>query len=510
MQANRRFWLFTVAIMLLALLVRLYWITDMAWFSFDQATHLQAIYDLIYNGRWRFLALGPAMLDKQGLVAYLGPAYYWLLVPVQLVATGPWSAIIQVAVFGSLTAGLLSWLGRSWFSDWTGYGLGLAWAVNYKAVLTEQLIWNPSYLPFFSLVYLVAVTHYLKGASQWLLVICFVVGILSQLHGSGFLFIPLTLGLGAVAVSSRLKNWRQEMKFVLGGVGVFILTYLPYLARELIYKLENTHNLITLLRLDDPDRVSGSVGFLISRSINRFMVGYSDFILQQHYSVFVKLLLMIGLVTMIIRAVQISAKNRSVKSKQINCPGLLIWLISGFVLMASWFRYPIWDYFWLAIYPVVLLILAGSAVWLVSRLKPARWLILGLIVWYSLMNLGFLKQTLDARVARASNNQEDAQNILLSDQIAAVRAVMIDGQGQPIRVSYDTTYFYHGFRNNNAYDYLFKLAGAQRINHQSPHYLIVQPHFKPYQSIVDSGDYRVDWEKQIGYLRLVKLVSKDQ
>lgn len=105
-----------------------------------------------------------------------------------------------------------------------------AYAISPWTVYYSRLIWNPSLVPFFTLLLLGSFLLYLTSARRLFLVLVFVwLAIVTQLHLSSLVLIPVLVVISVVFWHRFWRGdlWQTAIPIVLG-LGLFFLLYLPY------------------------------------------------------------------------------------------------------------------------------------------------------------------------------------------------------------------------------------------------------------------------------------------
>lgn len=208
-------------IVLIAAFLRLYRINTTE-FDGDQANIFRMAYDALHSGMLVATANGASIhiLNPPGII-------YILMLTAAISANPLWSAVLLA--LSSTVAVLQTYIfTRRYYGRFAGTIAALLFAVAARAVFYSRFIWQQNFVPFFLLLFLLAlfwgVVERRKG---WLFPAIFLVGLLIQLHATGGLLIaPL---LVALVLSPKTVRWRD---LILGALSLFVL-YLPYLLWEI-------------------------------------------------------------------------------------------------------------------------------------------------------------------------------------------------------------------------------------------------------------------------------------
>jgi 4-amino-4-deoxy-L-arabinose transferase-like glycosyltransferase len=216
-QNNRRTGLLG-AILVLAALVRLTGL-DLGWFLQDQVRDGMTALGII-SGR-EFPLVGPqAALSTMNLV---GPLYYYLLAFSYGISPDPMVGVALISLLNLLSVYLTYRLGTEMFGPPVGLVAAALYAVFPMAILSSKVLWNPGFVPFFTVSLLLTLWRFLVGRQPWTLAAAiFLLGVLLQMHMSGAIFVIL--------FPIALLLYRPPVRLgplVVGLLGVLCL-YVPY------------------------------------------------------------------------------------------------------------------------------------------------------------------------------------------------------------------------------------------------------------------------------------------
>lgn len=176
--------------------------------------------------------VGPPVLTGQ----YLGPFFYYLIGPA-FIFSGfrPEFAVFFMVALGVATVYLLFRLGAKIFGFWTGLAIAAIYATLPTAVSADRVIWEPNVIPFFIVLYLLAVYKLLRERYfPAFLFMGLLVGILVQLHYPNIFFIGLSGLAWSYIIFTRKKHEPLATFFGWSVLGVsgFVVVLFPFLVYE--------------------------------------------------------------------------------------------------------------------------------------------------------------------------------------------------------------------------------------------------------------------------------------
>lgn len=233
-------WVLMALVILISAFTHLYRIDQTFIFNNDEGRDALIAYRMIDTKR-------PVLLGPETSVGnmYLGPFYYYLMVPPLLLAKlNPVGPAIMVALLGIATTVLLIFLGKKNGSLTSGLVAGIFYALSPIMVHYSRSSWNPNVIPFFITIILLVVP--LK--SMWLsFVFGALTGAIFQLHYVA-LVIPVLLYLWQL-----YSNYKEHklVQFLTRTTPIIILgffaTTLPFWLFELRHEFVNLNAFFTYL-----------------------------------------------------------------------------------------------------------------------------------------------------------------------------------------------------------------------------------------------------------------------
>lgn len=147
-KSNRFELVFLFLIVAIACFLRFYRITELHFFTYDQARDDLIVKRILVDHKWTLL--GPQS-SMRGV--YLPPFYYYTLVPILwLSRLNPVGVDIYTATIGVLTVVLIWYITREFFGKVSGLMIGALYATFPLIVELSHRAWNPNTQPFFILL----------------------------------------------------------------------------------------------------------------------------------------------------------------------------------------------------------------------------------------------------------------------------------------------------------------------------------------------------------------------
>lgn len=228
--------LFIVAV---CLFLRLYKISGYMTFLGDEGRDALVWLRMIRYGK--FTLIGPQTSIGN---MYLGPLYYYLMLPFFLVL-GTVGPSVGVALLAGATCYLLWCFGREWFSEMVGVLAALFYAISPVAIVLSRSSWNPNVMPFFALLTGWGIWQFWqKNNFFWLPVIGVTLSFAIQSHYLGLPLIPV-VGIFFLIKLVELKRNKDKslnkfiLNFVLCVLCFVILTLLPLVWFDLRHNFIN-------------------------------------------------------------------------------------------------------------------------------------------------------------------------------------------------------------------------------------------------------------------------------
>ncbi len=483
-QKNRLEFIILIVILIVAAFLRLYKIDQYMNFLGDEGRDALMIQRILVDHD--FPLLGPT--TSVGNI-YLGPLYYYMMtIPMAISWLNPVAAAVMVAVIGILSVSLVYYFGREWFGKLPAILSAFLYAVSPINIINSRSSWNPSPLPFFTLLSILGL--YLSRKRQnfrWFILTGVSLAFAVQMHYLAFILLPIffIFWIYQLITKPRIKYFWQGTG---GAIISFLFLMLPLVIFDLKYKFMNYHAITALFATQ-----GGTVNFNIFTGLLRMVSVYQDLLVTRYISGFN---IIAGfIISILILAPIILAFKHGIKKLSWAYFVLTVWLFLGFIGL-SIYKQAIYDHYLGFLAPVPFLLI-GAFVGLFKN----KWqiIIFGLLIFiFGFLNL--LKNPLQYPPNRQlQRTQEIARFIVDQTSRQSLNFALISAR------NYDSAYkFYLGLYGNKPKvvpdeitDQLFVVCEDQ----------ICQPTTEPKYEISSFGMSKIDWEKDIAGVKVYKLVA---
>ncbi|MEA2007467.1 MAG: glycosyltransferase family 39 protein [Patescibacteria group bacterium] len=228
-----------VAIMLVAFFVRSWQLEETLYFKMDQARDATIAMNAYNEGPGMLTLLGPR---AAGSFLRLGPVFYYFQYLSSLLfgSVEPHVMVFPNLLFSLLTIPLLYYFLRQFFLRETSVLISGLYSFSFLATQYSRFAWNPNQTPFWGLMFVLglyksATSENKKQAGWWLLVAAVGYGVVSQLHFTSLLALPLVAG--AFWLFFRPRG--IKIYFWVVALGVLSLFYAPMFISELATDWDN-------------------------------------------------------------------------------------------------------------------------------------------------------------------------------------------------------------------------------------------------------------------------------
>lgn len=181
---------------------------------------------------------------------FYGPIWYWVLTVVAVIPLGPLGLWYFATALSLLFIILIYYLGK----QLAGPLLGII-AAAYAAVSPAQIensftVWNPSIVPFLSLLSVIfLLKFYKKPTAFFAFLTALTVGTAISVHFQSILLLPTILvALGIVLKTTKPKA--QLFKNLISLFAGFIIPFIPIIVFDINHNWYDTTNLIVYLAVD--------------------------------------------------------------------------------------------------------------------------------------------------------------------------------------------------------------------------------------------------------------------
>lgn len=232
-----------VALIGLAAFFRLDRLPEVLHWRGDEGRDALVMRQMLQTGRPVLIGPPASIITAAGSL-YLGPlTYYLMAVGLGLANFSPLGPAVVVVICSLATVWLLWIVGRQWFHPIVGWIAASWYALSSTAIIFGRHGWNPNFSPFFALLTMYAAWR--AGPRQqswwWVVVAAGLAGAV-QSHATGWVLVPIVVGLWFIAWRKHRKSPTIGQRFWLASV-VSWAVFLAIMSPLMIYDLSHQgHN----------------------------------------------------------------------------------------------------------------------------------------------------------------------------------------------------------------------------------------------------------------------------
>lgn len=190
-------------------------------FGTDEANQSQIIKEIIT--KHSFPSVGPG--GSIGPNIYHGAIYYYLyLIPGVVTWFNPLGFAVFTACLTLLSIYLLYRALLPHYGNMVALSAMVIYAFSFTLMTYGRWEWNPNTIPFFTVLSIIGLSKFLRGKQYFLVLFAFAIGMLTQLHITGYLFIPVLISM-IVVLHKHIKDWKLYLWALCG----FSIPWLPTL-----------------------------------------------------------------------------------------------------------------------------------------------------------------------------------------------------------------------------------------------------------------------------------------
>lgn len=453
---------------------------------------------------------------------YLGPLYYYMMTPPMAISwLNPVAGAVMVAIIGILTVGLVYFFARVWFGKLPAILSAFLYAISPVNIINSRSSWNPSPLPFFTLVAILGL--YLSRKRQnfrWFILTGISLAFAVQMHYLAFVLLPifLVLWIYQLIAKPKIKYFWQG---TIGAIIAFLFLMLPLVIFDFKYNFLNYRAITTLFTTQE-----GTVNFNIFNDLLRMASVYQELLVTRYMSGF-NIIAGFTISILILIPIILAFKN-GIKKLPWAYFVLTVWLFLGFIGL-SVYKQDIYDHYLGFLAPVPFLLLGafvslfsnqntqqlavgmnGSqknspqdtpSVLLRSSSFKNKWqiIVFGILIFI----FGFLNLIKSPLLFSPNQQLQKTQEIsrFIIDQVG----------DQPFNFAliakrnYDSAYrFYLGLYGNKPKVVLDEVTSQLFVVCEDP---ICQPTTESKYEISSFGMSKIEWEKDIDGVRIYKLIA---
>lgn len=225
-------------ILCLALSLRIYNLENGMPFIGDQGWFYLSARDLLAHGQIPLVGI-----TSSHTWLHQGPIWtYMLSIALAVSKFSPVSGAYLTVIFGVLTTFLMYILGKSMFSQKVGLIAALLYATSPLIISFDRMAFDPSPIPFFTVLYLFALVKWLKGNANYFPLILLLLAILYNLELATFtLVFPLVLLF--VYGLFKKTNWIKglfDIKLILRSIFLPLIVMLPVIIYDFSHGFKQT------------------------------------------------------------------------------------------------------------------------------------------------------------------------------------------------------------------------------------------------------------------------------
>jgi 4-amino-4-deoxy-L-arabinose transferase-like glycosyltransferase len=247
-----REWACIVPIMLLAAADRFVNLPARGIWDSDQGFEMGAIWSAVQN---RQLPTFGSPAFTIGPTFHHGALFYDLMIPLSWASHGnPVAIVAEIALFGLAVIPLLWWTARSIGGTSAGLATALLAAVSPSFIANSTFVWNPVLVePGAALACLGAWQAWKTGGPRWWVVAAAGTALASQSHLTGMtLVFPMAIFFLLALRRSPANARRRMLAWGLAGVGLFLLTWSPWIYSELTHGFAETRGILSFSQGSPP------------------------------------------------------------------------------------------------------------------------------------------------------------------------------------------------------------------------------------------------------------------
>ncbi len=166
--------------------LRIYQLEDRTQFTYDQVDNAWTMKNILVDGKYPFV--GPAVKQNSGF--YLGPLYYYLLVPfywffnLDPIASAVFSVFTSVVNFI-----ILFFVVKNIFSVQLAFVGNFLYTFSAFALSNDHVQWNVGFLPSISLLVFYSLYKIFNGQTKFTFLLFFILGISLNVHFTAIFFL---------------------------------------------------------------------------------------------------------------------------------------------------------------------------------------------------------------------------------------------------------------------------------------------------------------------------------
>jgi 4-amino-4-deoxy-L-arabinose transferase-like glycosyltransferase len=406
-----------VAIILLAVYLRLYMIADYMTFLGDEGRDVLVAKGILSG---HFTLLGPRASAGD---FFLGPIYYYMITPwLWLFQYDPVGPAVMVGLLSVVTVWLIYFVGKQWFDERTGLIAAALYTVSPVVIAYSRSSWNPNVLPFFSLLLIFVLFKGVTLSKGWKYFVLtgFLLGIALQLH-----YLALFLGV-IVALYLFFGSWLHNKHIVFKILIIrylqvfigFLIGFSPFLLFEVRHNFANIRTIFSFIFSDTSSKTvyqTGSTFFatisdVFFRVFAKLVFFFPD---KYKYDQFDPILLQSFMWFIVAMAIASLISVWFIKNKQVRLL-IYLWFFVG-VFLFGFYKKSIYDYYFTFLFPLPFLLIANLLV-RIAHVKIRKNIIWGGVL-SSVIFVGIFYYNWEGRPFRYAPNRQKEQVKKISQEV---------------------------------------------------------------------------------------------
>jgi 4-amino-4-deoxy-L-arabinose transferase-like glycosyltransferase len=260
---SAREWACVIPVFLLAAADRFVNLPARGTWDMDQGYELGAIWNAVLT---RQLPTFGSPAYTIGPTFHHGALFYDLMIPISWASHGnPTAIVTEIALFGLMVVPLVWWTARSMGGTAAGLAAALLAAVSPSLIENSTFIWNPVLVePGVAIACFGAWQAWHTRQPRWWIVAAAGTALAAQSHLTGLaLIFPMAIFFAIAVWRSPAGERRRLFAWGLGGVALFVLTWMPWIVSELTHGFAETQAILAF-KQDDPPGADPLIRVLIT------------------------------------------------------------------------------------------------------------------------------------------------------------------------------------------------------------------------------------------------------
>lgn len=358
---NKLEFILLLAVLLLALFLRLFRIDGFLTFLGDEGRDVRIVRDLITEGNLVFVGPQTSVGNM-----YLGPLYYYMMAPALFLSgLNPVGPAIMVALLSVLTVWFTWYVGRKWFGKNAAFIAALLYAVSPVAIIYGRTSWNPNPMPLFALLSIWGIYEVFQNKKYfWLPLIGISTAFALQMHYLGLLLLP-TLGIFWFLSLKNIKKDKLSINKFSKNTVIAVLIFLFLMSPLVLFDIKHQGiNLKAFSSLISTKSGVFNLGAVLTKPFYLFTFSSSSLLTGIE-----KPTLLVTIFTSIISAIFLLINRNKIQIKII-----FSWIFVT-ILGLGLYNQPIYIHYLGLIYPAIFL-LFGALISSLSKVSsPLRWVV---------------------------------------------------------------------------------------------------------------------------------------